>query len=39
MFHHNAVGGEVVARSLIKCCLLEQLKAAITVVENHDKVT
>jgi hypothetical protein len=39
MFHLNAVGGEVVARSLIKCSFAERLKAAIRAVENHDKVT
>ena len=36
IFHINAVGGEVVAQSLIKCRFAKRLKAAIRAVENHD---
>jgi len=39
MYHLNSVGGEAVARSLIKCGIAERLRAAIGSVENHDRLT
>ena len=38
MFHLNAIGGEAVARSLIRCGLVAELRGAIRAVENHEKV-
>jgi hypothetical protein len=35
MFHLNAVGGEAVARSLIRYGLVAELRAAIRAAENH----
>jgi hypothetical protein len=39
MFHLNTVGGELAARSLIKCGFAERLKTAISTVKHFDKVT
>jgi hypothetical protein len=39
MFHLNALGGEVVAQSLITCGLANQLRTAIEANEELDKVT
>jgi hypothetical protein len=38
MFHLNAVGGEVTARSLIRCGFSKELQAAIVATENDAKV-